>query len=145
MISGIAIIPLQTLLDGLLILLAVEEEFRLPDHAVGPSQLMEHVEEIDDLLHRIGRPRLLPVPKGCIRDKDLFRWINEDKLVIELHPADLVIGKDAPVEVGFLSVQEGQGFDRLALKGPSSFGKWSSLLLSLIAEFGLRISESNSQ
>ena len=83
---------------------------------------MEHVEEIDDLLHRIRRPRLLPVPEGRIRDEDLFRRIDEDKLVVELHPADFVIGEDIPVEVGFLGIQKGKGFDRFALKGLSSFG-----------------------
>ena len=78
---------------------------------------MEHVEEVDNLLHRVGRPGLLPVPKSGIGNKDLFGRIDEDEFVVELDPADLVVGKDTPVEVGLLDIQEGQGLDGLALKG----------------------------
>ena len=79
---------------------------------------MEHFEEVNDLFHRVGRPRLLPVTKGRIGDKDLLGRIHKDELIVELHTADLVVGKDAPVEIGLLGVEEGQGLDRLALKSP---------------------------
>ena len=113
----IAVIPLQAFSGGLFVLLAVKEEFGLPDHPIGAPQLMKHVEEVDDLLHRIRRPGLLPVPEGGIGNKDLFGRIDKDEFVVEFDPANLVVGKDTPVEVGLLDIQKGKGLDGLALKG----------------------------
>jgi hypothetical protein len=69
---------------------------------------MKHIEEVYDLLDRIRRSGLLPVPKGGIRDEDLFGGIDKDELIIELHPADLLIRKDMPIKIRFLDIQEGK-------------------------------------
>jgi hypothetical protein len=59
----------------------------------------------------------LSIPKSSVGDEDLFWRIDEDKLVIEFHPANLLIGKNIPIEVWLLDIQEGKLFyHRLALK-----------------------------
>jgi hypothetical protein len=59
----------------------------------------------------------LSIPKRGIRDEDLFGWIDEDKFVIEFHPANLIIWKGIPVKVWLLDIQEGKLFyRRFALK-----------------------------
>jgi hypothetical protein len=69
---------------------------------------MEHVVEIHNLLHRIGWPGLLPIPKRGIRDEDLFGRIDENKFIIEFHPANLIVWKDIPVEIRLLDIQQGK-------------------------------------
>src|SRR4030042_4402096 len=73
---------------------------------------MKHVEEIENLLYRIRRSGLLPVPESGISDEDLFRRIDKDEFVIELHPANLIIWKDASIEVWLLDIQERELFYR---------------------------------
>jgi hypothetical protein len=65
---------------------------------------VKQVEKVNNLFNRIGRPGLLPVSKGSIGDEDLLRRIDEDKLVVKLHPAHLIVRKDMPVKIGFLDV-----------------------------------------
>jgi len=65
---------------------------------------MEHVEEVEDLLYRIRGPGLLSVPKGGVGDEDLFGGIEEDKFVIELYPADLIIREGVSVKVRLLDI-----------------------------------------
>jgi hypothetical protein len=78
---------------------------------------MEHIVEVYNLLYRIGRPGLLPIPKSGIGNEDLFRGIGKDKFVIEFHSANLLIGKNIPIEVWLLDIQEGKLFyGVLALK-----------------------------
>jgi hypothetical protein len=47
---------------------------------------------------------LLSVPKGGVGDEDLFRRIEEDKFVIELNPADLIIREGVSVKVRLLDI-----------------------------------------
>jgi hypothetical protein len=78
---------------------------------------MEHIEEVNDLFHRIRRPGLLSIPKSGIGDKDLFRGVDKDEPVIEFHPADLLIWENMPIKVRLLDVQEWElRFDGAALK-----------------------------
>jgi hypothetical protein len=65
---------------------------------------MEHIEEVYNLFYGIGRPRLLSVSESGIRNKDLFRRIDEDKSVIEFYPTDFFIRKDMSVKIGFLNI-----------------------------------------
>jgi hypothetical protein len=78
---------------------------------------MEHIVEVHNLLYHIGWPGLLSIPKSSVGDEDLFGRIHEDKFVIEFHSANLLIGKDIPIEVWLLDIQEGKLFyGVLALK-----------------------------
>jgi hypothetical protein len=67
---------------------------------------MEHFIEVYNLLHRIRRPGLLPVPERGIGNEDLFRGIGKDEFVIELHPANLFVRKNIAIEVRLLDIQE---------------------------------------
>jgi hypothetical protein len=78
---------------------------------------MEHIVEVYNLLYRIGRPGLLPIPESGIGNEDLFRGIGKDKFVIEFYPTNLFVWKDITVEVWLLDIQEGKLFyGVLALK-----------------------------
>jgi hypothetical protein len=69
---------------------------------------MEHIEEVNDLLHGVRRSGLLSIPKRGVRDKDLFRGIDKDETVIEFHPGDLLIRENMPIKVWLLHIQEGK-------------------------------------
>jgi hypothetical protein len=69
---------------------------------------MEHLIEVYNLLHRIRRPGLLPVPERGIGNEDLFRGIGKDEFVVELYPANLFVWKDTTIEVWLLDIQEGE-------------------------------------
>src|SRR5256886_11604308 len=62
----------------------VGEELGLPDHR--PAQFGEQVVEVDDLVDRVRRSRLLAVPEGRVGDPDLSRprlgdagWLETDR------------------------------------------------------------------
>jgi hypothetical protein len=96
---------------------------------------MKHLKEVDDLLHRIRRPSLLPVPEGGIGDENLFRGIGGDKFIIEFHPANLFVREDISIEVWLLDIQKGKWHYRmLALKCPLLSGD-RHLLTSLPPAF----------
>ena len=114
----VAVIPLLAFLDGLSVLVAVEKKLALADHPVGPPEFMEDLVEVDDLLHGVGRPRLLAVPEGRIGNEDLLRRIDEDELVVKFDPGDLVVRKNMPVKIRFLDIDEREcSSDASALKG----------------------------
>ena len=105
----VAVIPLLALPHRFLVSLGVQEELTLPDHSVGASQLMKHVIEVNNLLHRVRRPGLLPVSKSRIGDEDLFRRIGIDKLIVKCDPANLFVREDVSIEVWLLDIQKGKG------------------------------------
>jgi hypothetical protein len=91
---------------------------------------MKHLEEVNNLLHRIGRPGLLSIPESGIGDEDLFRGIGKDEFIIEFHPANLIVWKNTPIEVGLLGIQEGKLlYAMLALKCPLFSGDGHNLSL----------------
>jgi len=80
---------------------------------------MKHLEEVNNLLYRIGWPGLLSVPESGIGDEDLVRGIGKDKFIIEFYPAHLIVWKHRPIEVRLLDIQEGKLlYGVLALKCP---------------------------
>ena len=94
------------LLHGLAILSAVEEELRLPDHAVRSAETAHQGIEIHDLLDGVRGSCLLSVAEGRIGYEDLLRGTDRDDLVVEIDPAYLVIGEHILLEVGFFDVLE---------------------------------------
>jgi hypothetical protein len=69
---------------------------------------MEHFVEVYNLFYRIGWPGLLSVPESGIGDEDLFRGIGKDKFIIEFYPTNLIVWKNASIEVRLLDIQEGK-------------------------------------
>jgi hypothetical protein len=65
---------------------------------------MEHIEEINNLLHGIRRPGLLPIPKSGISDKYLLGGVDKDESVVEFHPAHLLIRENMPIKVRLLNI-----------------------------------------
>ena len=63
---------------------------------------MQHVEDIDDLLHRIRRPGLLAVPEGGVGEQHLLRRRGQDEFVVEIDAGHLGVGKDIPHQIGFI-------------------------------------------
>ncbi len=91
---------LQTGIYRLLVGLRVEKELARPNPPVGAPQPVQHRVEVNDLLHRERRPRLLPIPEGGVRDPDLLRRIHRHQPMVEGHLRRLVIGKGLPEQSG---------------------------------------------
>jgi hypothetical protein len=78
---------------------------------------VEHIKEVNDLLHRVRGPGLLPISKRRIGDKDLFRGFDKDELIVKGYPADFIIWKDIPKKIRLLDIQKGKlPFGGLVLK-----------------------------
>jgi len=58
----VTVIPLHALHHSLFILLTIKEKLALPDHAVGATQFVEHIIEVDNLLNGIRGPRFADRP-----------------------------------------------------------------------------------
>src|SRR4030042_1396748 len=100
-------IPLfETLVNGLFVLIAVEEELRLAYDAVRASELMKQIIEINYLLCRIGGPRLLAIAKGGISNKYLFRGIYQLNFVVELNATYLFVREDITKQMGLIYILE---------------------------------------
>ena len=94
-----AIAQVHALLDGLAVLLAVDEELRLADHAVGAAQPGHQLVKVHDLLDRVGLHGLLAVPKGRVGDPDVLRHAHGHAPVVEGDAGNLVVGVDVPVQI----------------------------------------------
>jgi len=88
------------------ILAAVQKEFALADYAIRAAQAAHQREEIGDLLDAVGGTRLLPVAERRVRDEDLRGGIDGKQAVIEVDPADFIVGEDVFLEVGFAYLLE---------------------------------------
>jgi hypothetical protein len=92
---------------------------------------MEHIEKVNDLLHRVRGPGLLPISKRRIGDKDLFGGLGKDELIVEGYPADFIVWKDIPVKIRLLNIQKGElPFGGLVLKYLLFLGYRHRLLLT---------------
>jgi hypothetical protein len=69
---------------------------------------MEHIIEVNNLLHGVRGPGLLPVPESRIGDEDLFRRIGIDKLIVKGDPANFFVREDVSIKVWLLDVQKGK-------------------------------------
>ena len=100
----ILITTLQTLTDGIPVFFAVEEKFGGADHAVRPAQAVKLIVDMDNLLCRIGRPRLLTVPERSVRDPDVLRHIVRNNSVVERNLRNFLIREHIVEDVRFLHV-----------------------------------------
>ena len=98
------IAALHTLVDRIPVLLAVQEEFALADHAVWTAEPVQVVVYRHDLLCAVRCPRLLPVPESRVGDPDLPRHAVRDNPVVKRDLRDLIVGKHIAECVGFLHV-----------------------------------------
>ena len=89
---------------GLPILLAVDEELRLADDAVGAAQPRHQLVQMHDLIHRVGLHGLLPVPERGVGDPDLLRHAHGHAAVVERDARHFVERVDIPVQVRFRDV-----------------------------------------
>ena len=96
-----------TAFDGLPVPLAVNEKLRLADQAVRPAQLAEELEQVLDLLRRVGVHGLLTIPEGSVRDPDIGRHGCRHPPVVEGHLGDLVIVIYVPVQHRVLHILKG--------------------------------------
>ena len=94
-------------LQRLAVLLAVNEELRLADDAVGAAQLAHQFVELDDLVGRVGVDRLLPIAEGGVGDPDLLRHVHRHAAVVEGYLGDALIIVDVAVEVRLRHVLQG--------------------------------------
>ena len=86
------------------VLLAVDEELRLPDDPLGSGQPGEEFEQRHNLLHRVGLLGLLPVPEGGVGDDNLLRHGDGYPAVVEGDLGQLAIAVHVPEELGLLHV-----------------------------------------
>ena len=86
---------------GFPVLLAVNEELRLPDYPERSSQSGYQFEQVNYLINGIRLDGLLAVPKRRVGDPYLVRHADGDPAVVECHPRDLFIVVDVPVKIGF--------------------------------------------
>jgi hypothetical protein len=61
---------------------------------------MEHIIEVDDLLHGIGRPSLLSIAKGGVGDKDLLGGIDQLNAVVEFNATYFIVRENIPKQIG---------------------------------------------
>ncbi len=71
-------------LDRLAVLLCIQEELRLPDHAFCAAEALQERVEVDNLGDRVGSAALLAVAKGGVRDPDVVLRIQGDRFAFEL-------------------------------------------------------------
>ena len=79
---------------------AVEEKFALPHDALRPAEAGHELEQIDDLLHRKGRGRLLPVAESSIGNPDFRGHIHGNVAVVEHHFRNLLVGINVAEQLG---------------------------------------------
>ena len=79
------------LLNGLAVLFAVDEHFRLADNAVGAAQLGHQLIQIYDLLYAVGLYGLLTVTEGGVGDPDLGGHAHGHTAVVKGNPGQIVI------------------------------------------------------
>ena len=96
---GIAQTEVPALFHRLPVFGAVQEEFRLADDAVRPSEAAHQRIEIDDLLDAVGGPRLLAVTERRIRDEHIRRGVERHDLVVEIDPAHFIIGENILLQI----------------------------------------------
>jgi hypothetical protein len=87
---------------GLLVLVAVKEKLGLPDDPLGPREAVQQVENIHDLAHGVGRPGLLPIPEGGVREQHLLRGTGHNEFVVEVDTGHFRIGEEVPHQVGLI-------------------------------------------
>ena len=98
---------LLALADRLAVLLAVHEELRLADDAVGSAEPGEQLVELHDLLHAVRLHRLLTVAEGGVRDPDVLRHAHRHPAMVEGNARHRVVGIDIAVQVRIGNVLEG--------------------------------------
>ena len=96
-----------TAFDGLPVPLAVNEKLRLADQAVRPAQLAQQLEQVLDLLRRVGVHGLLTISEGGVRDPDIGRHGCRHPPVVKGHLGDLVIVIYVPVQHRVLHILKG--------------------------------------
>ena len=97
---------LPALVQGLPVLLAVDEELRLADDALGAAEPAHELVEVHDLLHGEGLHGLLPVPEGGVGDPDLLGHVHGHPAVVEGDLRGLLVAERVPVELGLRHVLE---------------------------------------
>ena len=93
-------IPFPAATNRFLVPIAVQEEFGLADDPPGAGEAAEEIKNLKYLFHRIRGPGLLAVPKGGVGDPELIGRVDGYKLVVEVDPADFLVGENIPLEVG---------------------------------------------
>ena len=86
-------------LQRLAVLLAVDEELRLADDAVGTAQLAHQFVKLDDLVGRVGVDGLLAIAERGVRDPDLRGHVHRHAAVVEGYLGDALVIVDVAVEV----------------------------------------------
>jgi hypothetical protein len=62
---------LAAFVQGLAVVLCIQEELGLTDDAVRPAQTREQVVDVDHLIDRVGRQRLLAITERRVGDHDV--------------------------------------------------------------------------
>src|SRR6185437_4244543 len=81
------------------VLLCIQKELRLADHAFRTTEAVEHFEEAGDLLRRVGRPALLAVTEGRVGYPDVPWRVQGHRLTFELHERRQDVGERVAVVV----------------------------------------------
>jgi hypothetical protein len=67
---------------------------------------MEKIKNFKDLVQGIRGPGLLTVSEGGIGYPEFIAGIDGDELMVKIYPANLVVGKDIPLEIGFRDIDQ---------------------------------------
>ena len=86
--------------QGLLVVLRVEEELALADHALRAAQAAHEFEQVQDLLGREGADGLLAVTEGRVGHPDLVGHLHGHMAEVEGNLRDVLIVVDLAVQVG---------------------------------------------
>ena len=86
------------------VLLAIYEELGLTNNAVGTAELGHQLEDVHDLLDRIGLYRLLTVAECGIGDPDILGHSDGNAAMVERDTRNVGIGINVAVQVGLRHV-----------------------------------------
>ena len=119
--------------QSLPILLAVDEELRLADDAIGAAQPVQQLVDLHNLVGGVGLHGLLAVPEGGIGDPDLLRHGHGHPAVVEGHLGHGAVGIHIPLQVGLGHILQrvfiGFLFQQVGLSGNFKHTKRPSLVL----------------
>ncbi len=77
-----------TPIESLTVILGVQEKLGLANDAVGPAHLGQQIIQVNHLVYRVGRPGLLAVSEGRVRNEDVallgLLWIEDHLLAIDV-------------------------------------------------------------
>ena len=63
----------------------------MADDALGPAESVQEIVQVHDLLHLVGRARLLAVAEGGVGYKRLLGRVQRLYLMVEINAADLFV------------------------------------------------------